>query len=69
MVSTVDLTPTRRFYASDGKAKALYNEIVNNMVVQTSQDGNAINTIIEEWINRIIMDVSERDKIPVENYY
>ncbi len=66
VVSTVDLTPTRRFYASDGKAKALYNEIVNNMVVQTSQDGNAINTIIEEWINRIIMDVSERDKIPVE---
>lgn len=66
VVSTVDLTPTRRFYSSDGKAKSLYNEIVNNMVIQTSQDGNAINTIIEEWINRIIMDVSERDKIPVD---
>ena len=63
VVSTVDLTPTRRFYASDGKAKALYSEIVDNIVVQTSQDGNAINTILEEWINRIIMDISKRENI------
>lgn len=65
VVSTVDLTPTRRFYASDGKARALYSEIVDNIVVQTSQDGNAINTILEEWINRIIMNISKRDNIPV----
>lgn len=65
VVSTVDLTPTRRFYASDGKAKALYSEIIDNIIIQTSQDGNAINTILEEWINRIIMDISKRDNIPV----
>lgn len=65
VVSTVDLTPTRRFYASDGKARALYSEIVDNIVVQTSQDGNAINTILEEWINRIIMNISKRDNIPM----
>ncbi len=64
VVSTVDLTPTRRFYASDGKARALYSEIIDNIVVQTSQDGNAINTILEEWINRIIMNISKRDNIP-----
>ncbi len=63
VVSTVDLTPTRRFYASDGKARALYSEIVDNIIVQTSQVGNAIDTILEEWINRIIMNVSERDNI------
>lgn len=63
-VSTIDLTPTRRFYASDGKAQSLYNEIVDNIIIQTSQDGNAIKTIIEEWINSIITSVSERDKIP-----
>ena len=65
VVSTVDLTPTRRFYASDGKARALYSEIIDNIVVQTSQDGNAINTILEEWINRIIMNISKRDNIPM----
>ncbi|MFL0197185.1 ATP-binding protein [Clostridium sp. WILCCON 0269] len=64
-VSTVDLTPTRRFYASDGKARALYSEIVGNIIVQTSQDGNAINTILEEWINKIVMDVSEKEGIPM----
>ena len=66
VVSTIDLTPTRRFYATDGKARALYSEIVDNIVVQTSQTGNAINTILEEWINRIIMDVSKRDNISME---
>lgn len=65
VVSTIDLTPTRRFYATDGKARALYSEIVDNIVVQTSQTGNAINTILEEWINTIMMDVSSRDNISI----
>lgn len=60
VVSTVDLTPTRRFYATDGKARALYSEIVDNIGVQTSQGGNAIDTILEEWINRIILDIGEK---------
>lgn len=64
VVSTIDLTPTRRFYASDGKAQSLYNEIVDNIIIQTSQNGNAIKTIVEEWINNIIMSVSQRDNIP-----
>jgi len=62
-VSTVDLTPTRRFYATDGKARGLYSEIVNNIVLQTSQDGNAIETILEKWINSIVTNISERDNI------
>lgn len=66
VVSTVDLTPTRRFYSSDGKAKALYSAIVDNIIVQTSQEGNAIDTILEEWINRIIMNISQRDNIPMQ---
>ncbi|SUY47106.1 P-loop Domain of uncharacterised function (DUF2791) [Clostridium putrefaciens] len=69
VVSTVDLTPTRRFYASDGKARALYSEIVDNIIVQTSQVGNAIDTILEEWINRIIMNVSERDNISMAELF
>lgn len=63
VVSTVDLTPTRRFYASDGKARALYSAIIDNIVVQTSQAGNAIDTILEEWINEIIMDVAKKYNI------
>mgnify|MGYP000874275013 FL=1 len=69
VVSTVDLTPTRRFYASDGKAKALYSEIVDNIIIQTFQDGNAINTILEEWINKIIMDISKKNNIPVNQLF
>nr|WP_300002503.1 ATP-binding protein [Tissierella sp.] len=66
VVSTIDLTPTRRFYATDGKARALYSEIIDNIVVQTSQVGNAINSILEEWINSIMMDICQRDNIDMQ---
>ena len=65
VVSTVDLTPTRRFYSTDGKARSLYSAIVDSMVVKTSQDGKAIETILEEWINKIIMKISKIKKLPV----
>lgn len=63
VVSTVDLSPVRRFQASDGKAKALYNEIINNLKVQSAQDENAIFSIIEEWINSLIVDLAKRDNL------
>lgn len=66
VVSTIDLTPMRRFYASDGKAQALYREIIDRMVTQTSQDGNALDTILEEWITGIMMHISNKDKIPLK---
>lgn len=66
VVSTIDLTPMRRFYASDGKAQALYREIIDRMVTQTSQDGNALDTILEEWITGIMMHISNKDNIPLK---
>lgn len=50
VVSTIDLTPTRRFYDSSGKALALYNEVVNKIVIKNNRDGNAIETIVQQWI-------------------
>lgn len=67
VVSTVDLTPTRRFYATDGKAKALYKEVVDNILIKTAQQGNAIATIIDEWIHNIIESVSEKEGISRED--
>ena len=55
--STVDLTPNRRLYASDGSAVALYKEIMNNLVTKTAQSGNVLNTIIEEWLMTVFQKV------------
>lgn len=65
-VSTVDLAPNRRLYASDGKAKALYNEIVNHIIVQSFQNGNVLDAILEQWINKIAIEISNKEEVTVE---
>ena len=69
IVSTIDLTPTRRFYASDGKAKALYSEIVDRLLTRTAQNGNALNTIIEEWINQLAAQVAKEQDISITTVF
>lgn len=66
VTSTVDLTPTRRFYDSSGKAKLLYNAIIDNIVVQSSKDGNAINTILEKWLNKVMENISKNQNISMQ---
>lgn len=58
--STVDLTPNRRLYATDGSAVALYTEIMDKLVTKSAQNGNVLNTIVEEWIMQIIQDLSNK---------
>ena len=53
VVSTLDLTPSRRFYATDRKACNLYTEIIDNIKTKTVRQGNVLEVIIEEWINQI----------------
>ena len=47
--STLDLTPSRRFYASDGKALALYQEIIKQLRTRGVGEGNALGSILEQW--------------------
>ena len=46
VVSTLDLNPSRRFYATDRKALALYTEIIDNIKTRTTKSGNVLDTII-----------------------
>lgn len=50
MVSaTVDLTPTRRFHATDGKGVALYQEIMKRLKTQDAPSGNALSAMLDRW--------------------
>ena len=53
VVSTLDLNPSRRFYATDRKAVALYTEIIDNIKTRTIKSGNVLDTIIEQWLIQI----------------
>jgi ABC-type dipeptide/oligopeptide/nickel transport system ATPase component len=63
VVSTVDFTPVNRLYSSDGKARALYSEIITKILVQTDQDGNALMTILDQWIEKIMSEVVKTKQI------
>ena len=58
VVTKADFTPERRLYGNDGKAKSLYTEIVKNLSTATMIDGNALETILEKWINEIQLKVA-----------
>ena len=58
VVSTLDLNPSRRFYATDRKAVALYTEIIDNIKTKTIKNGNVLSSIIEEWLNQIFKKVA-----------
>jgi hypothetical protein len=57
VVSTVDFTADNRLYASDGKAQALYTHIVTNLIIQGDQDGDALPTILDQWIEKVMNEV------------
>ena len=60
VVSTLDLNPSRRFYANDRKAVALYTEIIDNIKTKTVKTGNALDTIVEEWLNDVFSIVADK---------
>lgn len=59
VVSSLDLNPSRRFYATDRKAVALYTEIIDNIKTKTIKSGNVLSSIIEEWLNQIFQSVAK----------
>jgi P-loop Domain of unknown function (DUF2791) len=67
VVSTVDFTPVNRLYASDGKAKALYSEIISKLITQTDQDGNALTTILDQWIETLMGEVVSEHQIDFDS--
>jgi hypothetical protein len=53
VVAKADFTAERRLYGSEGKALATYTELMKNLSVNTSPDGNALPTILEKWVTDI----------------
>lgn len=58
VASTIDLNPSRRFYATDRKAVNLYSTIIENLKTKNARTGNVIELIFEEWISNIFAKLS-----------
>jgi len=67
VTAKADLTPETRLYSNDGKAVAVYSQLINSLSIQTKPEGNALPTIIEKWIETILLKIAEEtNKSPIE---
>jgi len=64
VVSNADFTPDNRLYSNDGKATALYSAIMDNIAIQTKPEGGALPTLLEKWVEQVILRTAEEHKIP-----
>jgi len=65
VVANADFTPDNRLYSNDGKGVALYSAIINNLSIQTKPEGGALPTLMEKWIEQIIMKTAQEGNIAV----
>lgn len=63
VVSNADFTPDNRLYSNDGRALALYSAIMNNVAIQTKPEGGALPTLMEKWIEHVIVKTAEENTI------
>ncbi len=57
VVAQADMTPDRRLYASDGKARSLYSELMRNIATRAKPEGGALSNVVESWIGEIDHEV------------
>ncbi|MBI4243488.1 MAG: ATP-binding protein [Planctomycetes bacterium] len=60
VVARADITPDRRLYASDGKARLLYSELMQNLSTKSKPDGGALTGIVERWISDIDYEIKQK---------
>lgn len=64
VVTNADFTPDNRLYATDGKSVALYAAIMDNIAIQTKPEGGALSTLLDKWIEQIMITTAQENDIP-----
>src|SRR6201999_2417 len=58
VVTNADFTPDNRLYANDGRGRALYAAIMDNLAIQTKPEGGALPALLEKWIDQVLTQTS-----------
>jgi len=63
VVLNADVTTEKTFVSSDGKALALFSELMKNTSIKSKPEGNALATVIEKWARPLVEKntISEQD--------
>lgn len=66
VTASADFSPEKRLYSSDRKAVAIYSSLMDNLSINTKPDGGALVTLLEKWIEQVIMETVQEQQIPFE---
>ena len=66
VVVSADISINKILSSSDGKARALFGELINNMSTKTKPDGGALKSIIEKWAT---LHFPSSQEITIENIH
>lgn len=67
VVANADFTPDNRLYSNDGKGVALYAAIMDNVSIQTKPEGGALPTLLEKWIEQIMIQTAQANQISLSD--
>lgn len=59
VVMDVDLSPEKRLCGSGNKGLKTYQELISHMAIKAKPNGNALESIIQRWINKLSKSVSD----------
>jgi len=65
VVANANFTPDNRIYSNDWKSVALYSSIMDSLSIQTKPEGGALPTILEKWIEQVLIKTSLENSIPL----
>lgn len=66
VTAAVDFSPDRRLYSRDRRAVHTYATLMDNLSIQTRPNGGALATLLEKWIQRVMMETAAQLNIPLD---
>jgi hypothetical protein len=66
VTASVDFTPEKRLYSKDRRGLSTYSSLMDNLSIQTKPDGGALVTLLEKWIEQVMMETAQEFNIPFD---
>jgi hypothetical protein len=64
VVANSSFTAENRIYSNDWRSVDLYTSIMDGLTIQTKPEGGALPTILEKWIEQVLISTSLNNHIP-----
>jgi hypothetical protein len=66
VTASADFSPEKRLYSHNRKAVAIYSSLMDNLAINTKPGGGALVTLLEKWIEQVILETAQAHQVPFE---